>query len=83
MQSFVAHFRLGVKTGKAQCEHMFSALPLKPDIASPSHQVRLVPQADPCTAAKVPYSITSSAWASNAGEIVRPSACAVFILIAT
>ncbi len=32
---------------------------------------------------KVPYSITSSAWASNAGEIVRPSACAVFILIAT
>ena len=32
---------------------------------------------------KVPYSITSSVWASNVGEIVRPSACAVFILIAT
>jgi len=26
------------------------------------------------------YSITSSTWASNVGEIVRPSACAVFSL---
>src|SRR5437762_3815449 len=34
------------------------------------------------TQQKVAYSITSSAWASNVGEIVRPSACAVFILIA-
>ena len=29
------------------------------------------------------YSITSSACASNVGEIVRPSASAVFILITT
>ena len=29
------------------------------------------------------YSITSSVWASNVGEIVRPSAFAVFTLIAT
>ena len=29
------------------------------------------------------YSITSSAWASNVDEIVRPSAFAVFLLIAT
>jgi hypothetical protein len=30
-----------------------------------------------------PYSIISSVWASNIGEIVRPSAFAVFKLIAT
>src|SRR5262245_51564975 len=29
------------------------------------------------------YSITSSAWASTVGEIIRPSDCAVFILITT
>jgi len=34
---------LGVKTGKAQREHMFSALPLKPDLAEYGRHVRLVP----------------------------------------
>jgi hypothetical protein len=32
-----------VKTGKAQCEHMFSALPLRADIAQQSRHVRFVP----------------------------------------
>src|SRR5258707_1104866 len=31
-----------VKTGKAQCEHMFSALPLRADIAEQSRHVRFV-----------------------------------------
>src|SRR5437899_3705602 len=34
---------LRVKTGKAQREQMFSALPLKPDIAENGRHVRLVP----------------------------------------
>src|SRR6476619_5010090 len=34
---------LGVKTGKAQCEQMFSALPLRADIAQQSRHVRFVP----------------------------------------
>src|SRR6266436_1334845 len=32
-----------VKTGKAQCEQMFSALPLRADIAQCSRHVRFVP----------------------------------------
>jgi len=32
-----------VKTGKAQCEHMFSALPLKADITLRTRYVRFVP----------------------------------------
>src|SRR5258708_14697319 len=35
-----------VKTGKAQCEHMFSALPLRADIAEQSRHVRFVPNSD-------------------------------------
>src|SRR5258705_5665980 len=35
-----------VKTGKAQCEHMFSALPLRADIAEQSRHVRFVPLTD-------------------------------------
>src|SRR6266404_2778237 len=34
-----------VKTGKAQCEHIFSALPLRADIAEQSRHVRFVPTA--------------------------------------
>ena len=41
-----------VKTGKAQCEHMFSALPLRADIAQQSRHVRFVPVPDSCSAAK-------------------------------
>jgi hypothetical protein len=37
------HVRVGVKTGKAQCEYMFSALPLRADIAQQSRHVRFVP----------------------------------------
>ena len=32
-----------VKTGKAQREHMFSALPLKADVAQRGRHVRFVP----------------------------------------
>jgi hypothetical protein len=42
---------LWVKTGKAPCEHMFSALPLRADIAQRSRHVRFVPTSDSCTAA--------------------------------
>src|SRR6266403_2083673 len=35
-----------VKTGKAQCEQMFSELPLKADIARRSRHVRFVPSAE-------------------------------------
>src|SRR5712672_2382822 len=35
-----------VKTGKARCEHMFSALPLRADIAQCSRHVRFVPIGD-------------------------------------
>src|SRR5260221_6554785 len=35
-----------VKTGKAQCEQMFSALPLRADIAQCSRHVGFVPTAD-------------------------------------
>jgi hypothetical protein len=40
-----------VKTGKAQCEHMFSAVALIADIAQRSQHVRFVPIGDSCTAA--------------------------------
>src|SRR5712675_2253153 len=39
-----------VKTGKAPCEQMFSALPLRADIAQRSRHVRFVPGKDSCTA---------------------------------
>src|SRR6266446_6491167 len=35
-----------VKTGKAQCEHMFSALPSKADVAQCSRHVSKVPRGD-------------------------------------
>src|SRR5260370_15778847 len=35
---------LWVKTGKARCEHMFSALPLKRDVAQRGRHVRVVPR---------------------------------------
>src|SRR5258706_698929 len=35
-----------VKTGKAQCEQMFSALPLRADIAEYGRHVRFVPEAE-------------------------------------
>jgi hypothetical protein len=37
---------LWVKTGKAQCEHMTSALPLKADIRRAAWDVRFVPTGD-------------------------------------
>ena len=43
--------RLRVKTGKAQCEHMFSALPPKADIEHQTSDVRKVPFPDSCSAA--------------------------------
>jgi hypothetical protein len=54
-----------------------SALPPKADIAEPSLDVRFVPEADSCAAAKVRYSITSSASISINGGTSRPSASAV------
>ena len=42
---------------------------------------RSVPQPDPCSAAKIHYSITSSARASSVGGISSPSALAVIMLM--
>src|SRR5258707_3845837 len=42
----LAQCRLWVKTGKAQCEQMFSALPPKADIARRSRHVGFVPRGD-------------------------------------
>ena len=44
--AFRAERRLRVKTGKAQCEQMFSTLPLRADIAEQSRHVRFVPLSD-------------------------------------
>src|SRR5260370_32455864 len=41
-----------VKTGKSRCEHMFSALPFKADIAQRTRHVRFVPNPDSCSAEK-------------------------------
>jgi hypothetical protein len=41
-----AECRLWVKTGKAPCEQMFSALPPKADIALRTRYVHFVPQAE-------------------------------------
>jgi hypothetical protein len=50
--AFACFHTVWVKTGKAQCEHMFSALPLRADIAQQTRHVRFVPTRDSCTAAK-------------------------------
>src|SRR6516162_8276782 len=48
-----------------------------------SDSSRCAKKKDSGTGVKADYSITSSACASNIGEIVRPSAFAVFMLIST
>ena len=62
-----------VKTGKAPCEHMFSALPLRADIAQRSRHVRFVPKGDVTPV----YSITPSTVASNLEGSFRPNVLAV------
>jgi hypothetical protein len=57
--------------------------PPKADTNCGSRNVRFVPQADSCTAAKSRYSITSSAVASSDVGIVRPSIFAVLRLTAS
>ncbi len=65
--------RIRVKTGKAPCEHMFSALPLRADIAQRSRHVRFVPKGDVTPV----YSITPSTVASNLEGSFRPNVLAV------
>src|SRR6202166_5329373 len=65
----IAEVRFGVKTGKAQCEHMFSALPLRADIAEQSRHVRFVPTGDSCTA-------TSSLNFGSASVLISATASA-------
>jgi hypothetical protein len=80
-----SHFRDGVKIGKAPCKHMFSALPLRADIAQRSRHVRKVPhnRTHASQQQKAAYSITSSARASRDGETFAPIAFAVRRLIAS
>src|SRR5258708_9562951 len=63
--------RFRVKTGKAQCEQMFSAVHPTTDIAKILRHVRFVPLPDSCIAAIASYSITSSALTSSAGDVIR------------
>jgi hypothetical protein len=51
------------------CFSAMSALPPKADIGWAQWDVRFVPRADSCTAAKIPYSINSSA--SDINEAVE------------
>src|ERR1700730_8637941 len=63
------------KTGKAQCEQMFSALPLRADIVQYSRHVRFVPATDSCTAANSDAIRSSrrrqrAAWATTQGSLL-------------
>ena len=51
------------------------------DIISPARRVRKVPFPDSCATAGAAYSITSSALASSAVGMLRPSALAVLRLM--
>src|SRR5262249_22963124 len=53
----------------------------KADIHRARWDVRFVPKADSCSAAKIPYSISSSASDINEAGIVSPSVLAVVRLI--
>ena len=83
--------RLGSKAADAvrADRRLISALPPKPEMSMRSSRTPLcaisglMHRSKLPTPNAVPYSITSSVWASNVGEIVRPSAFAVFILIST
>src|SRR5262252_7857320 len=58
-----------------------SALHPKADMCGATRDVRFGPEADICAAAKLSYSITSSARASSDCGTVSPSAFAVFRLM--
>jgi hypothetical protein len=49
------------KTGKAQCEHMFSASPLRADIAQCRRHVRFVPKSELCVDGDVGLTARSEA----------------------
>src|SRR6266566_4749213 len=55
-----------------------SALPPKADIRPRDPDVCFGPGSDICTAAKAPYSITSSARARSGGGTVRPRKATIF-----
>ena len=55
-------------------QKVMSALPLKADMCSATRYVCFVPIADSCSAAKVRYSISSSAIVNKFAGILRPSA---------
>src|SRR5712671_2939302 len=66
--------RSWVKTGKPQCEHMFSAMPPRADIAPQSRHVRFEPTTDLCTAAIASFiQSPRSARASSEGGMVSPT----------
>src|SRR5712671_6141020 len=64
------------KTGKARCEHMFSALPLRADIAQCSRHVRFVPISDSCTpatASPTDHLISAHEQFAGGGQLVCPA----------
>src|SRR5258708_38992095 len=73
--------RLWVKLGRAGDVRCMTDLPPKADVHPRSCYVAFVPNPDLCSTAKNTYSITSSANASIADGIIRPSPLAVFWLI--
>jgi len=70
-----------VKTGKARCEHMFSALPRKRTSRNVVSMSVWCHVPDSCTAAKRCHSITSSARAITEAGTVMPSDLAVLRLL--
>src|SRR5258706_7256545 len=64
-----------VKTGKARCEHMFSALPLRADIAQCSRHVRFVPEAAISPTAKTPGRTLTAGCTVNYRPYLGAPAC--------
>jgi hypothetical protein len=76
--------RVGVKSGKARCEHIPSGLPPRADIVNALWHFRFVPGGDLSRCSNVreqSYSITSSARTSSVEGMSMPSALAVIKLM--
>jgi hypothetical protein len=67
------------KTGKAQCEHMFSASPLRADIAQCRRHVRFVPKSELCVDGDVGLTARSEAALEPPRFISRMLTCQAYI----
>src|ERR1700751_1358713 len=76
-----AQGRLRVRSDKTHIEHNESAMPHRADLNEACRYFADGPEPDSCSAARMAYSITSSARARSEGGTSRPSALAVLRLI--